>query len=108
MKAVATVIPLARQVRTGLHRSRGYTAQSIKRSHVPTCDRLRGGLGLRTVGTGQQFLESFEAFHALHQGMVKLRPLVPRYRPTRTSVTETAQAIVRAMNVLGTQLRKAA
>lgn len=94
MKAVATVIPLARQVRTGLHRCRGYTTQPIERSHVPTRDRLRGGRGLRTVRIGQRFLESFEAFHALRRGMMKLRPLVPRYRPTRASVHETARAIL--------------
>jgi transposase-like protein len=44
-KAVATVIPLARHVRTGLHRCRGYTTQPIERSHVPTRDRLRGREG---------------------------------------------------------------
>jgi len=42
------------------------------------------------------------------QGMVKLRPLVPSYRPSRVSVHETTRAIVMAMDVLGTQLRKAA
>ena len=55
VKAVATVIPLARHVRTGLHRRHGYTTQPIERSHVPTRDHLRGGRGLRTVGTGQRF-----------------------------------------------------
>src|SRR5215208_5057629 len=108
VKAVATVLPLARHVRTGLHRHRGYTTQPVERSHVPTRDRLRGTRGLRTVGTGQRVLESFEAFHALRRGTVKLRPLVPRYRPTRASVHETTRAIVVAMDVLGTQLRKAA
>jgi IS6 family transposase len=108
VKAVATVIPSARHVRTGLPRCRGYTTQPIERSHVPTRDRLRGARGLRTVRTGQRFLESFEAFHALRRGMVKLRPLVPRYRPSRASVHETTRAIVMAMDVLGTQLRKAA
>jgi len=108
VKAVATVIPLARHVRTGLHRRRGYTTQPVERSHVPTRDRLRGGRGLRTVRTGQRFLESFEAFYALRRGTVKLRPLVPRYRPTRASVHETARAIVIATDVLGTHLRKAA
>jgi hypothetical protein len=54
------------------------------------------------------FLESFEAFHALRRGMVKLRLLVPKYRPTRASVHETARAIVEAMDVLGTQLKRAA
>jgi IS6 family transposase len=108
VKAVATVIPFARHVRTGLHRRRGYTTQPIERSHVPTRDHLRGARGLRTVRTGQRFLEGFEAFHALRRGTVKLRPLVPRYRPTRASMHETARAIVVAIDILGTQLRKAA
>ena len=108
VKAVAAILPQARHVRTGLHRCRGYTTQPIERSHVPTRDRLRGARGLRTVHTGQRFLESFEAFHALRRGAVNLRTLVPRYRPSRASVHETARAIVVAMGVLGTQLRKAA
>src|SRR5262249_60718101 len=85
-----------------------YTTQPVERSHVPTRDRLRGGRGLRTVRTGQRFLESFEAFHALRRGTVKLRPLVPGYRPTRASAHETARAIVMAVEVLGAQLKKAA
>jgi IS6 family transposase len=108
VKAVATVIPLARQVRTGLHRRRGYTTQPVERSHVPTRDRLRGTRGLRTVRTGQRFVESFEALHALRRGTVKLRSLVSRYRPTRASVHETTRAIVVAINVLGSHLKKAA
>src|SRR5215831_10796022 len=108
VKAVATVIPFARHVRTGLHRRRGYTTQPVERSHVPIRDRLRGGRGLRTVLTGQRFLESFEALHALRRGTVKLRSLVPRFRPMRASEHEKARAVVAAMNVLGTQLRKAA
>jgi transposase-like protein len=108
VKAVATVIPLARHVRTGLHRCRGYSTQPVERSHVPTRDRLRGTRGLRTVGTGQRFLESFEAFHALRRGTVKLRLLVPRYRPTQVSVHERVRAVVMAIDVLGTQLKKAA
>jgi putative transposase len=108
VKAVATVIPLARHVRTGLHRRRGYTTQPVERSHVPTRDRLRGARGLRTVGTGQRFLESFAALHAFRRGTVKLRRLVPKYRPTRASVHETTRARVVAMDVLGSQLRKAA
>jgi transposase-like protein len=108
VKAVATVIPFARHVRTGLHRRRGYTTQPIERSHVPTRDRLRSARRLRTVRTGQRFLESFEAFHALHRGMVKLRSLVPRYRPMRASEHEKARAVVTATEVLGTHLRKAA
>ena len=108
VKAVAASIPLARHVRTGLHRRRGYTTQPVERSHVPTRDRLRGTRGLRAIGPGQRFVESFEALHALRRGTVKLRSLVPRYRPSRATVHETARAIVMAMDVLGTQLRKAA
>src|SRR5262249_15280405 len=108
VKAVAAVIPFARHVRTGLHRRRGYTTQPIERSHLPTRDRLRGARGLRTIRTGQRFLEGFEAFHALRRGAVKLRTLVPRYRPTRASMHETARTIVEAVGILGTQLKKAA
>jgi len=69
VKAVATVIPLARHVRTRLHRRRGSTTQPIERSHVPTRDRLRSTRGLRTVHTGQRLLESFEALHALRRSL---------------------------------------
>jgi IS6 family transposase len=108
VKAVATVIPFARHVCTGLHRRRGYTTQPIERSQVPARDRFRNTRGLRTVRTGQRFVESFEALHTLCRGTVKLRAWVPRYRPTRASVHEPTRAIVVAMDVLGTQLRKAA
>ena len=108
VKAVAMVIPLARHVRTGLHRRHGYTTQPVERSHVPTRDRLRGARGLRTVYTGQRFLESFEAFHALRRGTVTLCALLPGYRPTRASEHEKARAMVTATEVLGTQLKKAA
>jgi len=108
VKAVAAIIPFAHHVRTGLHRRRGYTTQPIACCHVPIRDRLCRARGLRTVPTGQRFLESFETFHALRRGTVKLRLLVPRYRPNRATVQETARAMVVAMEVLGTQLRKAA
>ena len=108
VKAVATVIPRARHIRTGLHRRRGYTTQPIERSHVPTRDRLRGTRGLRTVHTGQRFLESFEALHALRRGRVKLHALVPSYRPTHATEHEKVRVVVAAIAVLGTQLRKAA
>ena len=108
VKAVATVIPLARHVRTGLHRRHGYTTQPVERSNVPTRDRLRGARGLRAVPIGQRFLESFEAFHALRRGTGKLRSLVRRYRPARASEHEKARAVIAALAVLGTQLKKAA
>jgi transposase-like protein len=100
--AVTSVITLAHHVRTGLHRCCGYTTQPVERSHVPIRDRLRGTRGLRAVPTGQRFVESFEAFHALRRGTVKLRLLVPGYHPPRVSVHETTRAIVVAINILGT------
>ncbi len=108
-KALATVIPFARHVCTGWHRRRGYTTQPVERSHVPIRDRLRGARGLRTVYTGQKFLESFEALHALRRGMVKLPAWVPpRYRPTQATEHEKVRAVIAAMEVLGNQLKKAA
>jgi putative transposase len=108
VKAVATVIPFARHVRTGLHRRRGYTTQPVERSHVPARDRLRGARGLRMIPTGQKFLESFEALHALRRGTVKLRALIPGYRPTHASEHEKVHTVITAMAVLGSQLKKAA
>ncbi len=108
VKAVATLLPVARHGRTGVPRCRGYTPHPIERSHVPTRDRLRGARGLRTVPTGQQFLESFEALHALRRGTVQLRVLVPGYRPRHASEHEKIRTVITALEVLGTQLQKAA
>jgi transposase-like protein len=108
VKAVGTVVPLARHIRTGLHRCRGETTQPIERSHVPTRDRLRCTRGLKTVHTGQKFLESFEALYALRHGSMKLRELVPGYQSRHASLHETVRAVVQAMEVLGTRLKKAA
>ena len=60
IKAVTTTFPTACHIRTGLHRARGETTKPIERSHVATRDRLRGSRGLKTVPTGQRFLECFE------------------------------------------------
>jgi hypothetical protein len=108
VKALATAIPFARHVRTGLPRCRGYTTQPIERGPVPTRDRLRGARGLRTVYTGQRFVESSGALHALRRGAVKLRAWVPRYRPTQVTEHETVRAVSAALEVLGAQRRKAA
>jgi transposase-like protein len=108
VRAVATIIPLAHHVHTGLSYCRGYTNQPVERSHVPTRDRLRGTGGLRTMRTRQRILEGFVALHALRRGTVKLRTLVPRYRPTRASMHETARTKAEVVGMLGTQLKKAA
>jgi putative transposase len=55
IKAVASAVPLARHIRTGLHRDRGETTKPIERSHVATRDRLRGMRGLKTATWGNVF-----------------------------------------------------
>jgi hypothetical protein len=99
LKVIFRGLPLTR---------RRYTTQPIERRHVPTRDRLRGARGLRTVPTGQQVLASFEALYALRRCTVKLRTLVPGYRPTRASEHEKACVVVAATEALGTRLKKAA
>jgi len=98
-KAVATVIPFARHVRTGFQRPHGYTTQPVERSHVPTRDRLRGVRGLRTISSGQQLLESFEALPAFRRGRGKLRALVPTYRPTQSTEHAKVRVVIVAMAV---------
>ena len=49
-----------------------------------------------------------EALHALRRGTVKLRAWVPRYRPTHATEHEKVRAVIAALAVLGTQLKKAA
>jgi putative transposase len=108
IKAVATTLPTAHHIRAGLHRARGETTKPIERSHIATRDRLRGARGLKTTATGQRFLECFEGLHALRRGSIKLRALVPSYRPRQASPHETTRAVVVALNVVGAQLKKAA
>jgi len=108
VKAVAAIIPLARQVRPGVHGRCGYTTHPVERSHVPTRARLRGGGGRRTVHPGQRFWESFEAFHALRRGTGKRRAFVPRSRLPKAAEHEEARTVLAALAVLGPQLRKAA
>jgi DDE domain len=108
IKAVASVAPLARHIRTGLHRARGETTKAIERSHVATRDRLRGMRGLKTVATGQRFPDCVAGLPALRRGPVKWRALVPSYRPTQASPHATTRAVIVAMSVLGAQLKRAA
>src|SRR5438128_5285291 len=60
IKAIQRVVPTAVHIRSGLHRATGVTTKPIERSHVPTRDRLRSSRGLKTLRTGQRFLEDFE------------------------------------------------
>jgi putative transposase len=104
-RALAATVPTARHIRTGLHRAKGETTKPIERSHVATRDRLRCSRGLKTVTTGQRFLECFEGLQALRRGYLKLRGVVPGYRPTKASPHQTTRAVMVAMNVLGAQLQ---
>ena len=108
VKALKGVLPSATHTRTGLHRRRGETTKSIERSHVAIRDRLRCSRGLKSVITGQRFLEGFEAVQALGRGDVLLRQLVPGYRPTLATHQQRVRAVVAAMHVLGARLTKAA
>ena len=100
VKALAATAPRARHVRTGLHRVRGETTKAIERSHVATRDRLRSSRGLKTVATGQRFLEGFEVMQALRRDHVRLRRLVPDYRPRRASAHDRTRAVAAAMTAL--------
>jgi transposase-like protein len=108
VKAVKESCPGATHIRTGLHRRRGETTNSIERSHVAIRDRLRGSRGLKSVTAGQRFLEGFEAMQALSRGHVRLSQLVPGYRPALGTHQQRVRAVVAAMHLLGARLTKAA
>src|SRR5437762_7038724 len=72
VKGIQRIVPTAVHIRSGLHRVTGETTKAIERSHVPTRDRLRVSRGLKTVRTGQRFLEGFECLRALRGGHIRL------------------------------------
>jgi len=106
VKAVERTAPSARHTRTGLHRRRGETTKHIERSHVAIRDRLRPSRGLKTTATGQRFLEGFEAVRALRRDDVRLKALVPGYRPRRATRYQRARAVIAAMSILAARLTK--
>jgi len=59
IKAIQRTVPSAAHIRSGLHRLTGETTKPIERSHVPIRDRLRSSRALKTLRTGQRFLEGF-------------------------------------------------
>jgi transposase-like protein len=79
VKAIQRIVPTAIHIRSGLHRATGVTTKPIERSHVPTRDRLRSSRGLKTLHTGQRFLESFECLRALSGGHIRLAELLPAF-----------------------------
>jgi len=108
IQAVQAVFPEATHVRTGLHRARGETTKCVERSHIPTRDRLRSSRGLKTLATGQRFLEGFEALQALGRGHIHLERLVPAYRSLGATPQDRARAVATAITTLGSRLRRAA
>jgi putative transposase len=102
VKAVATTCPGARHIRTGLHRARGETTRAVERSHVPTRDRLRNSRGLKCTGTGQRFLEGFEALRHLRRGGVPGAGHLVRGPAVHARVRDVAALI----HTLGHHLRR--
>src|SRR5207237_5525713 len=71
VKAIQRSVPTAVHIRSGLHRATGETTKSTERSHVPTRDRLRASRGLKTLRTGQRFLEGFACPRSLRGGATR-------------------------------------
>jgi len=103
IKAVQRSLPTAVHIRTGLHRATGETTKAIERSHVPTRDRLRSSRGLKTMRTGQRFMEGFECLRALRGGHIQLAELLPA-SSVSTSRHDHVRTIAAAVLVLGMRL----
>ena len=105
VKAIQRSVPTAVHIRSGLHRVTGETTKTIERSHVPTRDRLRASRGLKTLRTGQRFLEAFECLRALRGGHIRLPELLPAFSASasRQDHVRTAAA---AVLVLGMRLSR--
>jgi len=105
VKAIQRAIPTAVHVRSGLRRASGETTKPIERSHVPTRDRLRSSRGLKTLRTGQRFLEGFECLHALRGGHIRLADLLPTFS-TSTNPQDHVRTVAAALLVLGVRLNR--
>jgi hypothetical protein len=92
-------------VRSGLHRASGETTKLIERSHVPTRDRLRASRGLKTLHTGQRFLEGFECLRALRGGHIRLADLLPVFS-TSANPQNHVRTVAAAVLVLGMRLNR--
>jgi putative transposase len=105
VKAIQRTVPTAIHIRSGLHRANGVTTKPIERSHVPTRDRLRSSRGLKTVRTGQRFLEGFECLRALWGGHVQLAHVLPTVSAS-ISRQDHVRTVAAAVLVLGMRLNR--
>jgi hypothetical protein len=91
-------------IRSGLHRLSGETTKAIERSHVPTRDRLRSSRGLKTLRTGQRFLEGFECLRPWI-GHNRLADLLPTFSDAVSSHAHV-RTVAAAVLVLGMRLNR--
>jgi putative transposase len=89
----------------GFHRASGVTTKPIERSHIPTRDRLRSSRGLKTLRTGQRFLEGFEGLRALRGGHVQLTDVLPAFSAS-ASRQDQVRTVAAAVLVLGMRLNR--
>src|SRR5258708_25242101 len=93
-------VPAGVHVRSGLHRATGETTKPIERSHVPTRDRLRASRGLKTLPTGQRFLEGLECLRALRGGHIRLADLLATFSASAIP-QDHVRTVAAAVPVLG-------
>ena len=105
VKAIQRTVPTAVHIRTGLHRATGETTKLIVRSHMPTRDRLRASRGLKTLPTGQRFLEGFECLRALRGGHIRMADLLPALSAS-ASRHDHVRTVAAAVLVLGMRLNR--
>jgi len=102
---IKAIHPSAVHIRSGLHRVTGETTKPIERSHVPVRDRLRASRGLKTLRTGQRFLEGFECLRALRGGHVRLADVGPRLSAS-ASRHDYVRDVAAAVLVLGLRVNR--
>src|SRR5882724_11953707 len=105
VNAIHRAVPTAVHVWSALHRANGETTKPIERSHVPTRDRLRASRGLKTLRTGQRFLEGFECLRALRCGHIRLADLLP-VASASASPQDHVRTVASAVLVLGMRLNR--
>ena len=105
IKAIQRSVPTAAHIRSGLHRANGVTTKPIERSHVPTRDRLRASRGLKTLCTGQRFLEGFECVRAVRGGHIRLTDILPAHSAP-ASRHDHVRTVAAAVLMLGMRLNR--